>query len=93
MDMIERVARAKWEVRRAKARLVSIELEEWGDGSIPRANHAMDEARAAIEAMRKPTEEMCLAGEFTDCSEFSRNHIHVYESMIDAALSQSKEKE
>lgn len=61
MDKIEQVAREMWEVRRQKAGLVQIELEEWGDGSIPRANHIMDEARAAIEAMREPTMEMLLA--------------------------------
>lgn len=51
-DTVDRVARAMWEVRRANAGLVPVSLEEWGDGSIPKANGILDEARAAIEAMR-----------------------------------------
>lgn len=49
---VERVARAIWEQRRKHAREQNgIDLEEWGDGSIPRANGVMDEASAAMEAM------------------------------------------
>lgn len=50
-DMIERMARAMWDVRRAKALESGVELEPWGDGSIPVANHILDEARAARQAM------------------------------------------
>lgn len=58
MEMIERVARAMWEVRRTKAKLASIDLEEWGDGSIPEANYILEEACSAIRVMREPTESM-----------------------------------
>ncbi len=56
--MIERVARAIWEQRRTKALelLPDHPLEEWGDGSIPKANGIMEEAQAAIEAMQEPIE-------------------------------------
>jgi hypothetical protein len=52
-EVVEQIARAMWEVRRQKAKLSLIDLEEWGDGSIPRANHIMDEAGAALEVARK----------------------------------------
>jgi hypothetical protein len=61
-EMIERVARAMWEVRRQKAGLVPVELEPWGDGSIPRANHIMDEARAALEAMLEEASDLADLG-------------------------------
>lgn len=50
-DMIETVARAKWEARREFARKAGVELEPWGDGSFPLANGILEETRAAIEAM------------------------------------------
>jgi hypothetical protein len=44
-----RVAKAIWKVRRQQCKdLRGIELEPWGDGSIPRANHVFEEAAAAI---------------------------------------------
>jgi hypothetical protein len=56
MKVLESVARAMWEQRRRAAKIVDIDLEEWGDGSVPAANGVMDEARVAIEAMRLPDE-------------------------------------
>lgn len=53
--MIELVAMAMWEARRVCTRklgLAEFDLEGWGDGSVPRANGIMEEAHAAIEAMR-----------------------------------------
>jgi hypothetical protein len=52
-ETVEMVAKAIWEKRRELAkRHHGIELEEWDDGSIPRANHIFEEASAAIEATR-----------------------------------------
>lgn len=64
-EMVERVARAIWERRREKYHTDypdMRQLDEWGDGSVPRANGVEDEARSAIEAMRVPTREafLCL---------------------------------
>jgi hypothetical protein len=64
MTMIERVARAQWEARRkwsAEHYDMPVPLEEWGDGALPIANGIMKEARAAVEAMREPTEAMLKA--------------------------------
>jgi hypothetical protein len=62
-EFIDRLAHAIWDVRRAKAAEQSIELEEWGDGSIPRANHVFDEVRAVLAAMEQPSQKMIDAGE------------------------------
>lgn len=54
-EMIELVAMAMWEARRVHIRKLgepALDLEEWGDGSFPRKNGIMEEARAAIEVMR-----------------------------------------
>lgn len=96
-EMIEKVARAIWDRRRASAAELGIELEEWGDGGIPRANKVFEEARAALEAMRQPTSRMQRAGwvklrEKNDIQSRLGNSLvgvetPVYEAMIDAALS------
>ncbi len=52
-DYVEYVAKAIWEKRREMAAMSSIELEPWGDGTIPKLNHVMEEAQAAIDAMRE----------------------------------------
>lgn len=84
MDMIERVARA---IRRQKFERTG-RLKIFDATNITQEELA--EARAAIEAMREPTEEMisaaCMTGEID-------RPTHAYVAMIDAALSQSKEKE
>jgi hypothetical protein len=55
-ETVEIVAKAIWEKRRELAkRCHGIDLEAWGDGSIPRANHVFEEAQAAIEAMVGPS--------------------------------------
>lgn len=82
MTMVEKMARAMWAQRRKFAGSVPIELEDWGDGSIPKANGIFEEAQAAIEAMREPTEEMkaaCMAPRVGSPMES-------YTAMIDAAL-------
>ena len=87
--MIERVAKAIWERRRQLAKSESdIDLEEWGDGSIPRSNHVFAEARAAIEAMREPTEAMLDAAyEGSDFQAASKSDIlSGWRSMVGEAL-------
>lgn len=90
-EMIEEVAKAMWDVRRAHANGAGVFLEFWGDGTIPKANGIMQEARAAIEAMREPTDAMVNAANALD--EVSKGVLitpipeRAWEAMIDAALS------
>jgi len=53
MDLVEQVARAIWEKRRECAKLHGIDLEDWGDGSFPRANHVLEEAKVAIDLLNQ----------------------------------------
>jgi hypothetical protein len=87
-EMIERVAKAMWDARRANANNNGVELEFWGDGSIPKANGIMDEARAAIEAMREPTGAMVIAGRYPAGG--GPEAEATWEAMIDAALDNGK---
>ena len=50
-EQTEYVAKAIWVQRVKWARASGIELEEWGNGDVPRMNGIFAEARAAIEAM------------------------------------------
>lgn len=87
-EMLTKVARAIWERRRETAkRDYKIELEAWGDGTFPKANHIFEEAHAAIEAMRDPTEAMVDVGmqEFADPC-WPENVRAGFGKMIDAAL-------
>lgn len=87
MDMIERVAVA---IRRDKFRRTGRE-SVFDETAI--TDNERSEARAAIEAMREPTEAMLTAGgyEFDGCTsdpgERCHTGIHVWHGMIDAALS------
>lgn len=91
-EIIERVARALWGARRAYASREGIFLEEWGDGAVPRANGVFEEARAAIEAIREPTDDMMVEAEmkvpallcFAE-KEKSPSY-KAWQTMIDAAL-------
>lgn len=86
-EMVERAARAIWEKRREKARLSNIELEEWGDGSIPKANHIIDEVVAAIEAMREPTDGMiCAVLDLHDSAPRALRASEDWQTMIDEAM-------
>ena len=78
-DMIEQVARAMRRNKFVRTRRTVF------DETIPPTENEMDDARAAIEAMREPTDEMCMAG-FEDASFSNRG---IWKSMIDAALSQA----
>lgn len=57
-ELVERVARAIWNRRRESAAGMGIDLEEWGDGGIPRANDVFEEACAAIDVVRAYGEEL-----------------------------------
>jgi len=87
-EMIERIARAIWNQRRASVAELGIDLEEWGDGGIPRANKVFEEARAAIEAMREPTEAMLKASDSIMGGGWQNSHsdAETWDAMIDAAL-------
>lgn len=47
-----------------------------------------DSARAVIEAMREPTDEMIAAGDMPDCDNPQKDAEGVYRNMIDAALTE-----
>lgn len=87
-EKIEDVAKAMWDVRRAHANNEGIFLEFWGDGTIPKANGIMEEARAAIEAMREPTMLMVVAAwNLTDPLPKGEDlYHHAWQVMIDEAL-------
>lgn len=88
--MIERVARAIWDQRRASAAALGIDLEEWGDGGIPRANKVYEEASAAIKSMREPTDPMiCAVLDLHDSAPRTFRVSEDWRAMIDAALTQS----
>lgn len=73
-EMVERVARA-------------IEPYAWGNkGFNIRREVSMDLARSAIEAMRKPTEEMYQAAWNAEVSCSYTESAHAWDAMIDAAL-------
>jgi len=55
MSIVECMARAMWEQRREFNFELPIPLEEWGDGSLPRANGVVEEARAALKAFSDKT--------------------------------------
>ena len=78
-DIVERVARAC-----CMATSIGTEPCEFADGSLGggQCTVCRGQARAAIGAMREPTEDMKLAGR-----EYANEHAgHCWQSMIDAAL-------
>ena len=86
--IVERMAKAIWEKRRQVAmNRNGIELEQWGDGSVPRANHVFDEARAALEAIREPTDPMiCAVLDLHDSQPRTFRVSEDWRAMIDEAL-------
>jgi hypothetical protein len=95
MTKLEQVARGMWAARQAYGRKHwpnLPQLEAWDD-AWPHAREAiMEEARAAIEAMRKPTEAMSQAGGDITIPAGDYNYPiygaadEVWNAMIDAAL-------
>lgn len=111
MDMVERVARAIWDERcrhwgkyRKDLHEPDSEGYDWGDLGLSKRKELLREARAAIAAMREPTEEMGSAGlrkwtkpgnahEMDDADFAAGNPCRwmkpVWRAMIDAALKSS----
>lgn len=88
MTKIEEVARGIWERRRKwAAENYGHTLEEWGDGSIPRLNGVMEEARDAIAAMREPTIDMII--NLAGYEESSSEKAEGWRDAIDAALKET----
>lgn len=83
-EMIERVAAAIYAVQ---PHLNTGKPVPWLELIGPLREKSIELARAAIEAMREPTEEMMDAGESADPTpERDTNAIRVWGRMIDAAL-------
>jgi hypothetical protein len=83
MDMVERVARAL-----AVADGMHPEAVSNDEDQVPVWTLYVDDARAAIEAMREPTEAMVGSGADHDAEGGGTgNPIAIYTAMIDAALS------
>lgn len=83
MDMVERVARALFDVRMQVA--VGAKLHEpyaWEEENNVYREHCLREARTVIEAMREPTDEMAVAVGVQYDSGFQDG----WYKMIDAAL-------
>jgi hypothetical protein len=82
MTKLEQVARAMWEQRRQTAASEGIELEEWGDGTIPAANWIFPELRAALLALKCPTDSMIEAGTWAELPRLAAR----FDAMIDDVL-------
>jgi hypothetical protein len=81
-DMVERVARAIYEDRNGPR------CEPWGTKPKGHKDPYRADARAAIEAMREPTEAMVGSGADHDAEGGGTgNPLAIYTAMIDAALS------
>jgi hypothetical protein len=59
---IEAVARALWASRVRQAAAQGIDLERWGDGSVPKANGIIEDAEAAIAAIDRHAQLAVSAG-------------------------------
>lgn len=81
-DMVERVARAIYERNSKRTNYV------WPDDVYPAIrNRCLRDARAAIEAMREPTEEMVNAGAVAEGdTNLEAQARSLWEAMIDAIL-------
>lgn len=96
MTMLERVARAMYEenIRQIRCDIPRMEIRtaSWNElGSLQEVWR--NNARAALEAMREPTEQMARAAYRADGTNMSLAIAYedVYRAMISAALSESKE--
>lgn len=78
MTMVERVAKNIYEGRNGRG------CVPWSRRSGGHKAPYLSDARAAIEAMREPTDAMIAEGNaYDECAPYD-----IYESMIDAALSE-----
>jgi len=94
MTKVKQVARAiasaRWEIYGNE----KVDPAEAYDMTNNTGRFAFDEmARAAIQAMRNPTDKMCVSGE-DQCGEYGCSHSRmreIFKAMIDAALSETSE--
>jgi hypothetical protein len=94
-EMVEKVARAIWAERVRACAENGVGLEAWGEGaffvadageqSVSLMNNILGEARAAIEAMRTPTEAMLEAGANIYDGDMDKQ-ARAYRAMIYAAM-------
>lgn len=84
--MIERVARGIWERHRQID--ISARFTSWEDAKEWQRTAAAEFARAAILAMREPTEGMVNAGYGTDDAIQGHDCAAIWRLMIDAALAE-----
>ena len=82
--MIERVARA---MASASGEAWWVYPDQWGRRTWQTRDEYMARARAAIAAMREPTEGM--VGEGVECRQHDGGVTHIYRAMIDAALKEA----
>lgn len=91
-EMLERVAKAIWAERVRHAKTQGIDLEGYGervfgDGAVvSETNNIMGEARAAIEAMREPTQAMLDAARQLGDPYYGAGPDRTWPAMIDEAL-------
>lgn len=84
-SMIERVARAMWLKKEA---LTAPPRVSWENAEPKDRDFMLAVARAAIEAMREPSEAVTLAGEVAIETAGSFHTNDIWKAMIDAALSE-----
>ena len=56
-QIIELIAKSIWGKRREHVARSGVDLEEWGDGKIPRLNGIFEEAKAAYDTIVEVTPE------------------------------------
>ncbi len=83
MSMIERVAKAIYEDRNGAG------CKPWSHRPIAHRRPYLDDARAALKAMREPTEAMRTAG--INVEPLHSDPRDIYRAMIDVALSEGHE--
>ena len=92
-DMIERVAKVLCQRAGNDVSIVFAKgAKKYGPIATGLRDKYLNDARAAIEAMRDPTEEMVERG-LSKPNDFQHGHItvtEIYEAMIDAALNPSQ---
>lgn len=88
-EMIERVARGIW-ARRQQAYPDMAPLPAWEDETEELREDVRAEARAAIEAMREPTQEMIDSCGNGECAKWAQG---AWASYIESALSQANPHE
>jgi hypothetical protein len=97
MTKLEEIARAMWEVVREDANAVDIELEEWDDEPQALRDDWIANARAAVEAMREPSENELDAfarafGWKAQTADGRENAKHAWQAMIGTILSETSDE-